>query len=421
MKRTFLKVTAVAGVASLAMLAAGPAIAATEPVSQASAQSLKVSIAGTPAVSQLTTATNDGTAETANNPSTLPNLANILPATNLTGLGVAPQEAHAKADGTSYACAGVAGTGSGILEVGTKGCDIKDGEPVTIGLGNLDLGQIGIDPDTTLGGLGVVVTPIVKLVQDSLISALSGAINGTPLDIKLGGTLSAISASCVADPTSASGTARLAGSALTAEIAGQTLNLVTLPADPKPNQEITTDLSGVTQVVIDDVKAELTNLLSGPLSPLAPVADQLGGLLQTVQDQLIANVVAQLKPLTDALDSYVLSGTLNKQVVGDNGRSIDVTALTLDVLPAVKQFTGSALLNGTIGHVNCGPNAGPAKTSTPTPTPTDTPTPGDVPTGIDSGSNGSNTGAIIAAMSVLLAAGGAAGAGAYRRYWMPRG
>ena len=93
-----------------------------------------------------------------------------------------------------------------------------------------------------------------------------------------------------------------------------------------------------------------------------------------------------------------------------------MTALDLKVLPVL----GNNGIQATIGNVECGPNAKKAVV-TPTPTPTKTPG-GKVPTGIESGlAGGSNTGTIIAAMSVLLAAGGAAGTAAYRRYWMPRG
>lgn len=421
MKRTFLKAGAAVGIASLAVLAAGPAIAAST-YSQATAQSVILTIGGSPAISQKVTATNNGSTETANNTSTIPNLAGVLPQNTLTGVGVAPAEAHANANGTSFACAGIAGTGSGIAEVGKKACNITTGKPVTIGLGNLNLGATGIDPTTALGALNPVIQAIIAPVQANLISAISNALKGTPLDVQLGGTLSAIAATCSATPTAATGTANLAASGISATIGGQTLHLLTLPSQPAPNTPIVTNLAGVSQIIVNDVKAELNGLASGPLAPLSGVTLPVGTTLQTIQDQVIAQVVAQLKPLTDALNQYVLSGTLNKQVVSSGGRAIQVTALDLQVLPAAKQFTGSSLVSGQIGQVSCGPNTlASVITPTPTPTPTKTPT-GHVPTGIDSGlAGGNNTGAIIAAMSVLLAASGAAGTAAYRRYWMPRG
>ncbi|MGN6162517.1 MAG: hypothetical protein ACTHOG_12550 [Marmoricola sp.] len=419
MKRTFLKAGAALGVVSVAVLAAGPAIAAGT-FTQSTAQSLILTIGGTPAITQKVTATNDGTKETANNSSTIPNLAGVLPQNTLTGVGVAPAEAHALSNGNSYACAGIAGTGSGIAEVGEKSCNITSGTPVTIGLGNLNLGSVGIDPATALGGLDPVISAIIQPVQANLISAISSALAGTPLDVQLGGTLSAIASSCQATPTAASGTSNLAASAISATLGGQTVNLITLPAQPAPNTPIVTNLAGITQILVDDVKAELNGLASGPLAPLSSVTLPVGTTLQTIQDQIIAQVVAQLKPLTDQLNANVLSGTLNKQVVGDNGRSITVTALDLQVLPAAQQFTGSSLVSGQVGQTSCGPNTLATKV-TPTPTPTPTKPPG-VPTGIDSGlAGGNNTATIIAAMSVLLAAGGAAGTAAYRRYWMPRG
>jgi len=417
----FLKAGAVAGTLSVAVLAAGPALAAGT-FSQATAQSVILTIGGKSVISQKVSATNDGTKETANNSSTIPNLAGVLPQNTLTGVGVAPAEAHAFPNGTSFACAGVAGTGSGIVEVGEKSCDIKAGKPVTIGLGNLNLGSTGIDPTTALGALDPVIKAIIAPVQANLITAISNALKNTPLDIKLGGTLSAIAAQCSANPSAATGTANLVGSGLSATIGGQTLNLVTLPSQPKPNQAITTDLSGVSQILVNDVKAELNGLASGPLSGLNVATLPIGTTLQTLQDSVISVLVAQLKPLTDALNQYVLSGTLNKQVSSAGGRQIQVTALELNVLPAAAQFTGSALVSGDIGQVTCGPNTLASKVTPPPTTPPTTPPGTPVPHGIDSGLAGDhNTATIIAAMSVLLAASGAAGTAAYRRYWMPRG
>lgn len=426
MKRTFLKVGAVAGVASVAVLAAGPAIAATDPVSQASAQSANISIAGNTLVGQRVTSTNDGSKPTNTNTSTIPDLVSALGTNNLLGIGVALQSATANADGTSYACAGVAGQGSsGLVNVGGQSCEL-DGKPMTIDLGNLDLGSTLLDPNGAISGaiaatpLGDALNTVVKALQGNLVSALSGGLKA--LGVSIGGSLSAIEATCQANPQKATGAAHLVDSTggnnnspIKLTIGGQSLTILNLPANPAPNTKLVADLSGSTKMLTDALQNEVNTVLGGQLGGVPGLSTLLPTLQQNVLDQLLG----QLKPLTDALSQYVIEADLNTQKVGDNGRSIDVTALNLHVLPATTQFTGFPLINGMIGNVTCGPNTLAANVPT-TPVNPNNPNVPNKPA-IHSGESGSNLTTIIAAMSVLLAAGGAAGAGAYRRYWMPRG
>ncbi|HWU33434.1 MAG TPA: hypothetical protein VN108_11195 [Marmoricola sp.] len=429
MKRTFLKAGAALGVVSVAVLAAGPAVAATEPDSQATAQSLILTIGGTSVIAQNVSAVNDGTQTTTTNTSTVPNLVNALGTNNLLGIGIALQSATAKKDGTSYACAGVAGQGSsGLVNVGGQGCNI-DGKPMTIDLGNLNLGGSLLDPGAAISGaiantpLGPALNQVVTALQANLVTALSNGLKAT--GISIGGSLSAIEGTCQANPKVATGAAHLVDSTggnsntpIVLTVGGQKLTVLNLPANPKPNTKLVADLSQTTTMLTNALQQEVNTVLGGQLGSIPG----LSTLLPTLQDQLLSQLETQLKPLTDALSKYVIEADLNTQVSSDNGRKIDVTAFKLHVLPATAQFlNGASLIDATIGKVTCGPNAGPAKTATPTPTPSKTPS-NNVPKNIDSGlGGGSNTGTIIAAMSVLLAAGGAAGATAYRRYWMPRG
>lgn len=431
MKSTFLKAGAAVGAVAVAVLAAGPALAATT-VSQATAHSLNLSIAGNSLITQTQTATNDGTHQTKTNPSTLPQVVGVIPGNNLASAGVFPQDAVANSNGTSFACSGLAGKGStGVITTGTSSCNI-DGKPVTISLGNLQLGSLVLDPASALGSAlstinNSVLTPLVTAIQTNIVNALNGAIAGTPLNIQLGGALSAIEGTCQANPTVATGKGYLVDThggsndiPISATVAGQTLVVANLPANPPPNTHVLTNLNTVTQTIIDAVTTELNTALQGQLAPLGSALGSGSGVLGTLQTQVVNTLVQQLQPLLQPLQANVLDITLNKQIHSDANKKIDVTALDLQVLPAAAQFTGGhSLIAGQIGEVTCGPNAAQVIDHTPAPSPSPT---GKVPTSIDSGlAGGSNTSTIIAAMSVLLAASGAAGTVAYRRYWMPRG
>jgi hypothetical protein len=416
-----LRFGAIVGAAALSTLAIAPAFAAASGTSQSSAQSLKLSIAGNSVIAQQTEATNDGSDETVTDNSTVPKLADLLPNNVLLGAGVAPQSAVAKPDGTSYACAGIAGTGGGIVTVGDTACNLN-GEPLTIDLANLDLGNIILGTNSALGSalapLDVLLTPLGKGVTD-LVNALSGGLAGTPLgEIKIGGSLSAIQASCQADPDSATGDTRLVDSSggsentpisITLPGVADPIVLLNLPANPPKDTNLLINLDTVTQTLIDALKVELNTAVQGALAPLG-----LGALLQTVQDQVVTVLVQNLQPLLQAVQDNLLNITLNKQVSSDGGKKISVTALTLDVLPAAAQFTGSSLISGEIGKVTCGPNTRTVVTPT-TPTPTDNEKP---PTVVDSGVAGQadhTARDVLAATAALMLLAGTAGLIGYRR------
>lgn len=441
MKRTFLKAGAAVGAVSVALLAAGPALAAT-PVSQATAQGIDIGLAGHTLVTGKTVATNDGKTQTKTTVNTLPGVAGLVPGTNVAGLGVVLQDAFAKTTGYSTACAGLTGQGGGLVQVGNRECSVTGGQAATVSLANLNLGTLVADPTTIVGqittalginGLGAnlnsLVAPITQAIADNLGN------------VGLIGSLGVVAGHCQATPTSANGGATIANSHIGVTLGGQTVDLVNFPADPPANTNVLVNLDKVTATILPAVTSEVTNLLNNPTGTSGPsVLGQLGSALSqlgavtsvlgntvgqittAIQNQVITQLTSALQPLLTALNANVLSITLNKQPVPQAAKTFETTALDLHVLPALAQFNGgSSLVDGFIGHVTCGPNAGPANV-VPTPTPTTTKTPGGVPTGIDSGlAGGNSTGALIAAMSVLLAAGGAAGTAAYRRYWMPRG
>lgn len=410
------------GAAALSTLAIAPAFAAVTGTSQATAQSLTLSIAGNSVVAQQTEATNDGTTETVTDNSTVPTLADLLPANSLLGVGVAPQAAVAKPDGTSYACAGIAGTGGGIVTVGNSACNLN-GEPLTIDLAHLDLGNVILGSDSALGSalapLSVVLQPL-GIALNQVVTALSDGLAGTPLgEISIGGSLSAIQASCQADPDAATGDTRLVDSSggsnatpisITLPGVAEPIVLLNLPANPPKDTNVLVNLDTVTQTLIDALKVELNTAVQGALQPLG-----LGVLLQTVQDQVVTVLVDNLQPLLTALNDNLLSIVLNHQVSSEGGKKIEVTALSLDVLPAAAQFTGSSLISGEIGKVTCGPNTRTVVTPTPSPTPTDDSKP---PTVVDSGVRGQadhTARDVLAATAALMLLAGTAGLIGYRR------
>lgn len=439
MKRIALKVGALAGVASIAVLAAGPALAAST-VSQASAQSLQLSIGSTkPAVSQKINATNDGKTQTRNDASTVPTLADLITGNNVLGAGVAPQDAQAKPDGTSFACAGLAGTGGGLAYVGSSSCNI-DGKPLTLNLGslNLDLEHLLGSQGAISGPLGQALGPLLQPVGQALqqvVSQLTNALASTPLgQISLSGGLSVVEATCTANPDKATGDTEIADTSGDRKIpialtiptgtgGTQTLNLadidVSMPAKPG-GTDVVVHLDQLTQALITAIRGELKTALGGAIAQLDPV---VGALLQNAQDALITPLVNALQPVLQQVSDNLLKLVVNDVTPGDGGRSVTATALRVVVLGAAKQFTGAGLIEGTIGQVTCGPNARVGTPTTPqTPTTPETPQTPHIPKHVDSGLAGesSHTSAILAATTALLAMAGAAGLFAYRRFWMPK-
>jgi hypothetical protein len=390
------------------MLAIAPVFAAA-PVSQATSNALTLSIAGSPISSGTVKATNDGTTETktgATNP-----LIGVLGNQSLLNIGVLAQEADAKVanngDGTSAACGGLAGEGAGFAaNVGASNC-LKPGTPVGISIANLNLtGATVIDPTSSIGSLSVL-NPILSQILTPITSAISKAL--LPLGATgLGGTLGAVYAHCTAAPGTAEGSANIVDSKLTLSVAGKSIDLVHLPANPPPNTKVLTNLDVVLNTVLDGLKVDLNTTLNGLAAPLAAI-------VTTVQTQLVNTLIAQVASALAPLEQNVLDITLNKQT--KTADTIDVTALDLKLLPAAAKFINGPLIGAQIGTVSCGPNAKKAVV-TPTPTPTATPS---VPTVVDSGLTGmssqtDNTARdVLIATAALMMLAGSAGLIGYRR------
>ena len=287
MKKTGMKVAATGLAAGLLVAAAGPGYAATV-VAQSSATALSLSIAGSGFDSGTYAATDDGSGEKVTGESNPP--VDVLNNQNLVDVGVLAQEASTKIvgkDGTSKACSGVAGQGGAVGQIGESGC-LTPGDSFGVNFANLNLSDVvTIDPASALGPLAQL-NPVVQALLGPITSALSSALGSTPIgDLSIGGTFGAIQAVCSATPGAATGAANITDATLGATIAGQSVNLVTLPTRPAPNTEVVTDLDKVLDVILDGVKTDVTASLNGIASPL-------GTLTDAIKTQIVDTVVAQV-------------------------------------------------------------------------------------------------------------------------------
>ena len=164
--------------------------------------------------------------------------------------------------------------------------------------------------DSALGSaLSGPLSPILQplgVALNQVVTALSSGLAGTPLgEISIGGSLSAIEASCQANPDAATGDARLVDSsggsnatAISVTLPGvaDPIVILNLPANPPPNTPAVVKLDTVTQSLIDGLKVELNTAVQGALAGLG-----LGSALQSVQDQVVTVLVANLQPLLQAV------------------------------------------------------------------------------------------------------------------------
>lgn len=427
MNRRGMRLGAALGAAALSTLAAAPAFAATT-VSQATASAINVSIAGNGNGTGTVTATNDGTKETKTGETNPP--LQVLGNQTILNEGVLAQEATAAVsdgDGVSAACAGVAGQGGSVAQVGESSC-ITPGDPIDLSLGSINLDDVqlivpgsALDPLTALNPLGTdVLAPLVK--------ALSDGLNQTPLG-EIGLSASAvgvIDAWCTAQPGTSDANADIADLQIVAHLpGGQDIVVADFPSsvEPKPGgTKVVKDLSSVTDQALLGANGAVTQQLktmlgdpdaqTGPLAPLAAAPPQ-------IQDAVIAKIADGLQPALDQISENLVEVTLNNRTFGDGGASVEETAFVLDLLPAAAQTPlGFPLVNATIGHVTCGPNSTVAAAPAPeaAPTPEGTPQAEAIPTAVDSGQGGNgNTWVILGATGALVLVAGATGLAGYRR------
>ncbi|WP_203338219.1 hypothetical protein [Nocardioides limicola] len=354
MNRTVMRIGAATAAAALTILTVAPAHAAI--VSQSTANALTLGIAGNEFDSGTVQATHDGTSESVTG-ETNPTVG-LLDGQDLLQLSVLAQEATARVlqngDGNSFACSGVAGEGGAVVEVGDSSC-IAPGEPISVSLANVDLSNADLfNVQSALAPLNAIGDPLIDALLGPLTSALADAIGDTALgEIGLFGSLGAVEARCVALPGSAEGTANIVDGDIYLQIpGGDRINLVSLPANPAPNTEVLVQIDDVVNVLLDGVEQQVANMLDGAL------AEVNNALLNPLRDLLLDELLEQLNegllPLTSALQDNLLKVVLNKQSA--SAGYIEVTGLSLEVLPAAIEFIDAPLVNAEIANVTCGPN-----------------------------------------------------------------
>lgn len=406
-------------VAATAVLVAAPMASAATVVSRADASAVIVGVAGQGGQGTgPVEATFDGERETVSGNTTPAS----VPSAGFVNLGVLTQQATA-GNGSSAACAGTAGNGGGIVNIGDGSC-ITPGDTIEGSLADLRLDTLlgALEPpeqlpeqltDPLVDGLDQLglITDQLDDILDEAFGAVDGAVG--PLGLTL--SLDAVEGRCTVAGGSPSGSASIANARLVLSGGGQEITAIDLPANPGPNTLVVTDLSAVVDDVVGAVETQLTNGLDGAAAPLAGVVAQIRQpLVAAIRD----NVQSQLAPLED----NVLRITLNEQT-RPTADSIRVTALHAEVLPAAAQFVDAPLLDLKIGDVGCGP-AGVVSAEAPPPAP-ERPAAGPrVPTAVSAGQAGDDGGVGVggyAALAVGAAAAGAAGWGSLRRRQALRG
>ncbi|MGY0389155.1 hypothetical protein ACWZJV_19485 [Nocardioides sp. WG-D5] len=390
-------------------MSAAPASAAT--VSQASATALSLELAGTGARDTGTYAvTNNGSTESAEG--TNEPLITALGGQKAIHAGTLAQDAVATKDATSAACSGLAGDGATVVAVGSGDC-LSGGDNISLDAASLDFADVELVSSGLFQGVDQQLISALKeagLSQTAVTDPLSKALKdllaamGDPgLHLDLG----AVQSSCTADKDKASGDSSLANSRayITVPTVGD-VTLVDLPVDPDVNQKVVTDLTGVTDAILDALRTQFTKALNGALAPANGGLDQL-------QTQVLDTALGQIESQLAPLEENVLDITLNAQTTSPG--AITVTALDAKVLPAAQEFVDGSLAHLTIGTSSCGPNSPIAKTVK-NPPKADNP-PASVPTVVTAGMESYDDGSAgrIALVTLLLLAAAGAGVATYVR------
>ncbi len=370
--RPHLRAAAAVGAATLSMVAVAPAMAAA-PVSQAGANAVNLSVAGNANGSGNATARNDGTTETKSGQDTPP--LSVLGGQQLLRGGVLAQQATARADGTSAACAGLAGEGGSAGNIGESSC-LSPGDELDATLGALDLtGLIVADPASPLAPLNEVLASVLGPLSTALDTAVGQARTQFG-DLGLVAGLGALEGRCTARLGSADGDAILANAQIRVVLPAQapqpSLVLLDLPVHPQPNTHLATDLSDVLDMIIEALETNLNDAISG-------VADPLNLITDTIQTTLVNAIREQVEGNLAPLEQNLLEVVLNRQIRPTND-SIKVRALDLQLLPVVAAQLGAPLVSLQVGNAACGPSARVAAAAGPLPA-----DPAALPTGVSAG------------------------------------
>jgi len=401
--RNVRRLGALTGATALALMTMAPALAAST-VSQASANALTIAVAGNGQGTGTVTATHDGHDESVQGETAPP--VSVLGNQGLLNAGVLAQEATATADGdgagASAACAGIAGEGGAVAQIGDSSC-LRPGQPIGLTFANLDLSDLVVfDQDTQLAPLNQATDPVIAQAAGPLTRQISEAVTEQAGNGGIfGGTLGAVESRCTSTAgDGAGGTTTIVDGRIGASFGGETVDLLDFPVHPAPNTKLVTDLDKVVDLFLDAVRTDLNNTLDGQAAGLEAAIDP-------IQEQIVDAAIGEIAPQLAPLEENVLSATLNAQARPAID-SIRVSAIHLEVLPAARSELGAPVAQADLANVTCGPNGRVTRTSQPLP---------EVPTVIDSGAANESSGvgdyALVAGALVLAGAGGVI---AYRRF-----
>jgi hypothetical protein len=388
------------GAATLSVIAVAPAMAAA-PVSQAGANAVTLFVAGNGNGSGDVTAKNDGSKETKTGDAAPP--ISVLGGQQLLNAGVLAQEATARSNGSSAACAGLAGNGGSVAQIGSSRC-LNPGTPVNATLGSLNLSKLVVaDPESALAPLNQVTDPVLAQISGPINDAVSQVATqfGNP---GLVAGFGAVEGRCTAEPGSATADAMLANAKVTLNLPTgaprPSITLLNLPIHPKPNTHLTTNLSDVADMILDAVSTDTATALDGVADPVAKA------VIPQIKDNIVKAIRDNVEKNLAPLEQNLLDVVLNRQIRGHD--SIKVRALDLSLLPAAKAQLGAPLANLQIGNAACGPN-GRTAVAAPQAAP-----PKGLPTGVSAGyatmpgdnaQGDDNTNAIVlGAFAILVAA-----------------
>jgi len=328
---------------------AAPATAAEKPQAKASSVALTVNVSDKVKVDTgRYTATYNGK-KTVNSGTNKPALPLLAGEQQLLSVGVFAQDAAAALqNGTVYsgACSALAGKGATLVAIGDGSSCVKPGEAVTVNLAELDLQKLGATTDYLLNDeskdVHVKLGPVNDLVQ-TVVSGVLAKVGG----LSVGVDLDAAESTCMAQGTKFKGKTQLKNAAVTVNVPGKgDIKVADLPANPKKNTTVVPDLSPVTDAVLGRVDTLLQSGLK--------TRDGLAGLDVSIRIDLIEHIKEQLAVLLKGLETDLVKLTLNKQ--DKTAKSLEVSALDINVLDAVKKVGAPTAAKVAIGTSTCGTN-----------------------------------------------------------------
>lgn len=338
------------------------------PIAESGAQALEIKIGGQNVLTAPRVSTLDSEDGAAFEGSETP-LANLAP--GLLDLGVLSQVVDAYVNNEGHgtdATAEVASLDLNLAEIdGANALDLPSVQTmVDNAVGTIDLSGLGAAeledllglPNGTLTLLPVgQLDPFVQQVEDALngvagsvapaVQELLAALDAN-VELRLGALRSNAEAFRTkgTDELTRSGNAVVDNARVVLTLAGEETTILTLPSASEPNTVFTEDLGSIVELLrteaLDDFAADLDQILGNQLTPV------YDPLLEQIEANLIEQIDAAAEPLFEALNESLITGTVNKQVISEDG--IDVIALELQVLPAAASLGFGPAVEAKLAH-----------------------------------------------------------------------